>query len=63
MSPTPRFDAPSISMRSMKRPSSMAIDVSESGMGSPFSSRSAFMAFARIRAVEVLPTPRGPVKR
>lgn len=63
MSPTPRLEAASISMRSMYRPSSMAMAASVSGMGSPFSSSSVFMALARMRAVEVLPTPRGPVKR
>ena len=59
----PRFDAASISIRSTYEPSSMAMEAGASGIGSPVSSVSELIAFASIRAVEVLPTPRGPVKR
>ena len=59
----PRFEAASISIRSRYRPSSIAIETSESAIGSPSSVTSEFSALARILAVDVLPTPRGPVKR
>ena len=64
MSSTPLFEAASSSRMQYERPS--ANDRQDSH--SPHGSMSAdgfeqLIAFAKIRAVEVLPTPRGPQKR
>ena len=62
ISSMPRFDAPSISSTTIERPSSISRATgsfkSKSGFGPPV----AFKAFAKIRATEVLPTPRDPEK-
>ncbi len=55
-SSTPRFDAPSISIVSVSCPVKIAW-----AMSSLFSGL--FSALAKIRAIEVLPTPRVPLNR
>ena len=60
----PRFDAASISTRSRARPSRIAAQAWQTSHGSAFGRRSVQLrAFARIRASDVLPVPRGPVNR
>ena len=63
MSSIPRFEAPSISIKSKKLPVSMAWEISELFNGSPKDEISEFRALAKIRAVDVFPTPRGPVSK
>ena len=61
---TPLFDAASISTRSLKVPAAMATQFSQVPSGSPSAPRSRQLsALARMRAVVVLPVPRGPEKR
>jgi DNA polymerase-3 subunit gamma/tau len=57
------FDAASSSIRSTKRPSSMATHAAHAPHGSAVTPVSQFSDFARIRAIVVLPTPRVPVSR
>ena len=61
---TPVCVAASISRTSMSRPSAISRQASHSPHGSGVgpSLRSQFSALARMRAVVVLPTPRGPAK-
>ena len=64
MSATPLFDAASSSSsQSTMRPSSTARQFGHTPQGSPASGASQFRTLARIRAVDVLPVPRGPLKR
>jgi hypothetical protein len=56
-------DAASISIMSGKPPLSIATQFSHVPHGSSEVLLRQFTAFARIRAREVFPTPRGPVKR
>ncbi len=61
---TPLFDAASISTRSLKLPAAIATQFSHVPSGSPSSPRCRQLsALARMRAVVVLPVPRGPEKR
>ena len=63
-SSTPRFDAASISMRSENVPAAIDTQFSHWPHGSPSAPSSRqFSALARMRAVVVLPFPRGPEKR
>ena len=54
--------AASISSTSMSRPSAISTQASQTPHGSAVGPFSQFSARARIRAVVVLPTPRGPAK-
>jgi hypothetical protein len=63
ISSMPRFEAASISMRSRKRPSRIATQVSHRSQGSPSFALGQFTAFAISRAMEVLPVPRTPDRR
>jgi hypothetical protein len=63
MSSIPRFDAASISITSSERPPAIVRQLSHSPHGSPEIPRSQFSALARMRAVVVLPLPRGPANR
>ena len=62
MSSTLLFDAASISTTSRARPSRMATHASHESSGSPSWRFVQLSAFARIRAIDVLPVPRGPTK-
>ena len=57
------FEAASISIRSRNLPLSISSEILESIFGSPCSSTSRLRALAKILAVDVFPTPLGPVKR
>jgi hypothetical protein len=57
------FDAPSISITSRCEPSAIALHAGSLTSNSAFGPSVQFSAFAKIRAVEVLPVPRGPTKR
>ena len=59
----PRLLAPSISITSMACPEVISRQAVHSLQGSSEVPCSQLSALARIRAMEVLPTPRGPVKR
>ena len=63
MSSIPLLDAPSISIRSKKFPESIDNEISEFFKGSPSFEISELRALAKILAVEVFPTPLGPVSR
>ena len=63
MSSMLRLLAASISMMSIARPSAMLVHMPHSPQGSPLPLVWQLMAFARMRAVLVLPVPRGPVNR
>ena len=63
MSSTRLFEAASISLTSRARPSRMATQAGHSSHGSPSRGLEQLSAFARMRAIEVLPVPRGPTKR
>jgi hypothetical protein len=63
MASTPLFDAASSSWTSSDEPRAISTQESQRPQGSPSSSAAQFNALARIRAVEVLPVPRGPLKR
>ena len=63
MSSMPRFDAASISTRSIARPSRIETQASQRSHGSPSWRFVQLTAFARIRASDVLPVPRGPTNR
>ena len=68
ISSTRLFEAASISMTFRLRPSSKVRQCSQARHGSACPSRSSgalvqLIAFARMRAAVVLPTPRGPLKR
>ena len=54
--------AASISKTSMSRPSAISMQASQTPQGSAVGPFSQFSARARMRAVVVLPTPRGPEK-
>ena len=58
----PRFEAASISSRSIARPSRIATHDGHASHGSPSLRFVQLIAFARIRASDVLPVPRGPTK-
>lgn len=58
-----RFEAASISTRSIARPSRIATQEGHASHGSPSRRSVQLIAFARIRASEVLPVPRGPTNR
>ena len=63
ISSIPRLEAASISIKSKNFPASNAKHISHSPQGSPFFNLVQLSAFAKIRAVVVLPVPRGPIKR
>ncbi len=58
----PVFDAASISRTSMSRPSAISRQASHTPQGSGVGPFSQLSMRARMRAVVVLPTPRGPPK-
>ncbi len=60
---TPLLEAASSSWTSIDVPASMARQDSHSPQGSPSVTLVQLRALARMRAVEVLPVPRGPLKR
>ena len=63
VSSTPVRDAASTSIRSMKRPSAMAVQASQVPQGVEVTPDSQLKHAARMRANVVLPTPRVPVNR
>ena len=63
MSSMPRCDAASISTTSIEVPLAIATQASQVLSGVGVGPCSQFTALARIRAIEVLPVPRGPAKR
>jgi hypothetical protein len=63
MSSMPRFDAPSISSTSTSLPAAMLSQMSHWLQGTPSATFGQFSALAKIRAVDVLPTPRAPVNK
>ena len=63
MSSTLLFDAASISTTSSARPSRMATQAAQRSHGSPSWRFVQLSALATIRAIEVLPVPRGPTNR
>ena len=65
MSSIPRCEAASISTTSSELPFAIARQTGHvlSGVGDGPGVPAQFSAFARIRAIEVLPVPRGPAKR
>ena len=63
MASTPLFDAASSSMLENDEPFVTDTHDSHTEHGSPSSSFSQLSALARMRAVDVLPVPRGPEKR
>ena len=63
MSSIPRLDAPSISSTSTSCPAEMLWQMSQSLQGTPSCTFGQFSALAKMRAVDVLPTPRAPVNR
>ncbi len=62
MSSTLLFEAASISTTSSARPSRISTQGSQVSSGSPSTGERQLTAFATMRAVEVLPVPRGPTK-
>ena len=60
---TPLFEAPSISKTSSDLPSEISTQMSSSGSKSMLGPLEQLRALAMIRAVDVLPVPRGPTKR
>ncbi len=58
----PRLDAPSISWTSMEMPSVISLQFAQPLQGISEGPFSQLRALARIRATEVFPTPRGPLK-
>ena len=63
MASMPLLEAASSSWTSKERPSSMATHESQTPHGSPSMTSVQFRTLPRMRAVEVLPVPRGPLKR
>ena len=63
MASTPLFDAASSSCTSKLVPASMATHEAHTPQGSPSTGFSQLRTLARMRAVEVLPVPRGPLSR
>ena len=63
MASTPLFEAASSSWTSKEVPCSMATHDSQTPHGSPSIGFSQLRTLARMRAVEVLPVPRGPLNR
>ncbi len=63
MASTPLLEAASISMTANDELVPTDTQLSQTPQGSPSSSFSQLSALARMRAVEVLPVPRGPLKR
>ncbi len=57
---TELLDAPSISMTSREVPSPISTQIGSSGSNSALGPPGQLRALARIRAVVVLPVPRGP---
>ena len=62
ISSIPLLDAPSISITSIFLPSVISLQFEQPLQGSKFCKLLQLSAFAIMRAVVVLPTPRGPVK-
>ncbi len=63
MASTPLLDAASSSLTSSEVPASTARHDGQAQHGSPSTGAWQFRALARMRAVEVLPVPLGPLKR
>ena len=63
MSSMPRCDAASISITSSEVPAAMATQAWQVPSGSAVGPCAQFSPLARMRAIEVLPVPRGPAKR
>ena len=63
MSSIPRCEAASISTTSIEVPLVIETQALQVLSGVAVGPCSQFSAFARIRAIEVLPVPRGPAKR
>ena len=63
MSSIPRLEAASISITSSDLPAAIVRQFSHSPHGSPETPAPQLRALARIRAVVVLPLPRGPANR
>ena len=59
----PRCDAASISITSSDVPAAIATHAWQVPSGSAVGPCAQFSPFARIRAIDVLPVPRGPAKR
>ena len=59
----PRCEAASISITSSDVPFAIAVATGRVGSKSALGPPSAFIALARIRAIDVLPVPRGPANR
>ena len=62
MASTPLFDAASSSWTSSDDPAAISVHDMQTPQGSPSTGLTQLSAFARIRAVDVLPVPRGPLK-
>ena len=60
---TPLFDAASSSCTSKDEPAAISVHDPHTPHGSPSSGAAQLSAFARIRADDVLPVPRGPLNR
>ena len=63
MSSTLLLEAASSSMTSSARPSRMDVQLAQTSQTSPSCKSVQLTALARIRAIDVLPVPRGPTKR
>ena len=63
MASTPRLEAASSSTTSRDRPSAISVHDAQTPQGSPSRVLTQFRALAKMRAVEVLPVPRGPLNR
>ena len=63
MSSMPRCEAASISITSSELPFEIATQALQVSSGSGVGPCAQLSAFARMRAIEVLPVPRGPAKR
>ena len=59
----PRFEAPSISRTSKLLPATIAVQEGHASQGESVGPLAQLSALARMRAVEVFPVPRGPLKR
>jgi hypothetical protein len=63
MASIPRLEAASSSITSSERPAAISVHDVQRPQGSPSSGAAQLRALARMRAVEVFPVPRGPLKR
>ena len=63
MASTPRLEAASSSTTSSERPSAISTHEVQTPHGSPASGLAQLRALARMRALDVLPVPRGPLNR